>query len=506
MSNGGREWQVSPSTPHTIGATTAACVIIAAVVGSGIFSLTGQFGAQLQTPANVLAAWIFGGILALSGALCFAELGAMMPCSGGSVEFARRAFGPTVGYLVAMVTILAGYILSEALVALFLAGYVDDLFAIDLPDAGIAAASIVLVLLTQLFSVRAGFFANSSLTYVKIGFVLAFVVTGLLLPLESRIEAPLSTTIATTSAPGFFSPAVALATLSVSFAYLGWSNGADIAGEVRSPGRNVPIAIIGAMTLVFVLYIGMNLVYLRVMDPSAMVGENGGPMPAIGATTARHLFGDAVGSSMGAVIALLFFSTNVAGLIGGARILESMAHAGEIPPAVGHRTQSGVPRNALLVVTVGALLALLLGSLSQILDLLVILITVFCRDCVATNHARRAATLSRATLSDHATGLPRGCTLERRAQRASEWLGSDHRCRSDRCSAPRRAATSRAQVEACVIRFRHGFLAHVARWYGMVVVWRLRSRTASRAIALGCDDLQPTSHAAGSRAKRVQPD
>ena len=80
---------------------------------------------------------------------------------------------------------------------------------------------------------------------------------------------------------------------------------------------------------------------------------------------------------MGAVIALLFFSTNVAGLIGGARILESMAHAGEIPPAVGHRTQSGVPRNALLVVTVGALLALLLGSLSQILDLLVILITVF---------------------------------------------------------------------------------------------------------------------------------
>ena len=377
MSNGGREWQVSPSTPHTIGATTAACVIIAAVVGSGIFSLTGQFGAQLQTPANVLAAWIFGGILALSGALCFAELGAMMPCSGGSVEFARRAFGPTVGYLVAMVTILAGYILSEALVALFLAGYVDDLFAIDLPDAGIAAASIVLVLLTQLFSVRAGFFANSSLTYVKIGFVLAFVVTGLLLPLESRIEAPLSTTIATTSAPGFFSPAVALATLSVSFAYLGWSNGADIAGEVRSPGRNVPIAIIGAMTLVFVLYIGMNLVYLRVMDPSAMVGENGGPMPAIGATTARHLFGDAVGSSMGAVIALLFFSTNVAGMIGGARILESMAHAGEIPPAVGHRTQSGVPRNALLVVTVGALLALLLGSLSQILDLLVILITVF---------------------------------------------------------------------------------------------------------------------------------
>ena len=360
---------------RTIGAASAACVIIAAMVGSGIFSLTGQFGAGLQTPSNILTAWIFGGILALTGALCFAELGAMIPCSGGSVEFARRAFGPTVGYLVAMVTILAGYILSEALVALFLAGYVDDLFDANLPVASIAAASIVLVLLTQLISVRSGFFANSALAYIKIGFVLVFVIAGLLVPMESQIEVVASSV--TNAVPSFFSPPVALATLSVSFAYLGWSSGADIAGEVRNPGRNVPRAILLAMGLVFALYIGVNLVYLRAMDPLAMTDAAGGPMPAIGATTARHLFGATIGNGMGAVIALLFFSTNVAGLIAGARILESMANAREVPIALSARTDRGVPRNALLVVTAGALLSLLLGSLSEILDLLTVLIAVF---------------------------------------------------------------------------------------------------------------------------------
>ncbi len=359
---------------RTIGAPSAACVIIAAMVGSGIFSLTGQFGAKLQSPTNVLAAWVFGGVLALTGALCFAELGAMIPCSGGSVEFARRAFGATVGYLVAMVTILAGYILSAALVALFLAGYIDDLFAADLPDGTIAAVSIVLALLTQLLSVRSGFFANSALAYVKIGFVLLFVVAGLLVPMETRIE---SNAVNTAVTPSLFSPAVALATLSVSFAYLGWSTGADIAGELRDPGRTVPRAILLAMGLVFALYIGVNLVYLRVMDPSAMLDADGTPMQAIGATTARHLFGTAIGNGMGAVIALLFFSTNVAGLIAGARILESMAHAGEVPAALETRTARGVPRNALLVVTGGSLLSLGLGSLQELLDLLTVLIAVF---------------------------------------------------------------------------------------------------------------------------------
>jgi len=111
----------NPEHFRVVGPIGAIGIVVASMVGSGIFSLTGQFGAKVGSSQNILAAWIIGGILAICGGLSLAELGAMIPCSGGSVEFARRAFGRTTGYLVAMVTILSGYFLSIAVVGLLLA-------------------------------------------------------------------------------------------------------------------------------------------------------------------------------------------------------------------------------------------------------------------------------------------------------------------------------------------------------------------------------------------------
>ncbi len=357
---------------RVIGAVGATGMIVAAMVGSGIFSLTGQFGAKVGTPENLLAPWVIGGILALCGGLSLAELGAMIPCSGGSVEFARRAFGSTVGYLVAMVTILSGYFLSIAAVALLLAQYVDALLAPDLPDAAIAIVVVVVAYLSQLPGLRAGYAFNTALSVLKIGFVAAFVVAGLLVPVGERRSAPPPET-----SPGLLSPAVASATLTVSFAYLGWSTGADIAGDIRRPGRNVPLAIIAAILVVFALYIGVNLVYLRVIDPTAMVGADGGELPAIGSVAATLLFGPAIGTAMTAVIAALFFSTIVSGTITAARILESMAHAREIPAWTGVRRTDGVPARALLVTLVASLAPLAIGSLDDIFGLLTVLVNIF---------------------------------------------------------------------------------------------------------------------------------
>jgi APA family basic amino acid/polyamine antiporter len=142
---------------RVIGAVGATGMIVAAMIGSGIFALTGQFGASVGTTTNVLAPWVIGGVLALCGGLALAELGAMIPCSGGSVEFARRAFGSTVGYLVAMVTILSGYFLSIAAVALLFAQYVDELVPQDLSDHTIAVVTIVIAYLSQLPGLRAGY-------------------------------------------------------------------------------------------------------------------------------------------------------------------------------------------------------------------------------------------------------------------------------------------------------------------------------------------------------------
>ncbi len=350
-------------------------IIVSAMIGSGIFTLTGMFGAKVGTEENVIAAWAIGGVLALCGGLSLAELGAMIPCSGGSVEFARRAFGKTTGYLVAMVTILSGYFLSLAAVGLMLAEYVNKIAPEPLNLPLVAFAAIALAFLSQVVGLRAGYAFNTGLSILKVAFVAAFVGFGLLWPLEARIEP--TAAAAAVETPGLFSAAVAAATLTVSFAYLGWSTGADIAGDIRRPGRNVPVGIIGAIAIVFVLYIGVNLVYLRVIDPLAMTEPDGAEMQAIGAVTATQLLGATAGKVLAGVIALLFFATIVSGTITAARILESMAHAGEIHGWAGVRTAGGVPMRGLVVTLVASAACLLIGDLGRIFDLLTVLINVF---------------------------------------------------------------------------------------------------------------------------------
>lgn len=347
-------------------------MIVAAMVGSGIFALTGQFGASVGSPSGVLVPWIIGGVLALCGGLSLAELASMLPCSGGSIEGARRAYGPTVGYLVASVTILAGYLLSNAVIALFLAEYVDRLIPADAPDVLLAAGAILAALLSQLPGLRMGFAANTVLAVVKVGVIAAFVIGGLSVEVTDRLAA-----MAPEPAPSLVSPQVATAVLLVTFAYLGWSTGADIAGDLRDPGRTLPRAMIASILLVAALYLGVNAAYLRVIDPGAMVEADGSGMRAIGSVAAGLLFGATIGTAMTAAIALLLLSTVVSGIITGARILESMARAGEAPAWLGGRRHDGVPQRALLAVAGLSAAALAIGSLGELLDMLTVLVNVF---------------------------------------------------------------------------------------------------------------------------------
>ena len=365
VTQGAREHRVV----GTIGATG---MLVAAMVGSGIFALTGQFGASVGSPSGVLVPWVIGGVLALCGGLSLAELASMLPCSGGSIEGARRAYGPTVGYLVATVTILAGYLLSNAVIALFLAEYVDRLIPADAPDVLLAAGAILAALLSQLPGLRMGFAANTVLAVVKVGVIAAFVIGGLSVDVTDRLVA-----VATEPAPSLLSPQVATAVLLVSFAYLGWSTGADIAGDLRDPGRTLPRAMIASIVLVAALYLGVNAAYLRVIDPGAMVEADGAGMRAIGSVAAGLLFGATVGTAMTAAIALLLLSTVVSGIITGARILESMARAGEAPAWLGGRRHDGVPQRALLAVAGLSAAALAIGSIGELLDLLTVLVNVF---------------------------------------------------------------------------------------------------------------------------------
>jgi APA family basic amino acid/polyamine antiporter len=134
---------------------------------------------------------------------------------------------------------------------------------------------------------------------------------------------------------------------------------------------------IASIVVVAALYLGVNAVYLRVIDPAAMVEADGSGMRAIGSVAAGLLFGPTVGTAMTAAIALLLLSTVVSGVITGARILESMARSGEACAWLGVRRADGVPQRALVVVAGLSAAALAIGSLGELLDLLTVLVNVF---------------------------------------------------------------------------------------------------------------------------------
>jgi APA family basic amino acid/polyamine antiporter len=357
------------NSPRIFGLTSATALVVASMVGSGIFGITGLYAANVGTPANLLLPWLLGAILALCGALSLAELGAAIPCSGGTVAFVRRAFGDRLGYLTGMVTLLAGYIFSVTLVALFLAGFLEDFLPGEQDDRLLALVAIALACGVQLFGVRAGVRLNDLLAVAKVLLIGGLIAAGVL-AIPTAGETPPG------AYPSPLSGPVAQATLSVSFAYLGWSAVADVAGEVRSPGRTLPIAITLGVVSVAVLYLGLNLVYLRAAAPVEMV-RDGQPVKDIGAFAMTRLLGPKAGTAVAAIISVSIFSTLVAGTIAAARVLERLAADRDLPRWPARRDADGSPRRAVAVVAVGASLGLLIGPLGELLDLIGTLVTIF---------------------------------------------------------------------------------------------------------------------------------
>lgn len=357
------------NSPRILGLGSATAIVVASMVGSGIFGITGIYAAEVGTPVNLLLPWLIGAVLALCGALSIAELGAAIPCSGGSVAFVRRAYGAGAGYLAGLVTLLAGYVFSVTLVALFLAGFLDDFLPGEQDDRLLALAAIVVACAAQLVGTRAGVRLNDVFAVLKVLLIGGLIAAGVM-AVPTAGETPPG------NYPSPFSAPVAQATLAVAFAYLGWSAIADVAGEVRSPGRTLPIAITAGVVAVAVLYLGVNLVYLRAAAPVEMV-RDGGPVQDIGAFAMTRLLGPKAGTAVAAVLSVSIFSTLVAGMIAAARVVERLATDRDLPAWPARRDPDGTPRRAIAVVGLGACLGLLIGPLGDLLNLIGTLVTVF---------------------------------------------------------------------------------------------------------------------------------
>ena len=390
---------------RVISGTSAMGICIASMIGAGIFTVTGTIGFELVTVSNLMIGWIIGGLVALCGGLAVAELAAMRPRASAQYEVVHEALGPSLGFLKGMITLLIGYVSSLAAVAMVAGEYVENVF----PSVEPRLLATVLLLglgLVHATTVIGGQRFNDLLVAFKVALIAAFIVFGFLLMGDPLVPSPEVLELARNlepdsalgtvpplandteivahlrgaSGPSPFSAPIGLAVVSISFAYLGWATAAEVAGEIRRPGRNLPLAILGSVLLVGGLYLLVNLVYVGVVPPAAMVevGDDGTlkPMADIGAVVATHLLGERGGMLVTLAIVFLFISTLSVGIMTGGRVVAAMSWRRELPEAAGALNRRGAPSVAIALILVGTLPIIWVSGLAALFEYVGLLTTI----------------------------------------------------------------------------------------------------------------------------------
>jgi APA family basic amino acid/polyamine antiporter len=321
-----------------LGYPTATAIVIASMIGTGVFSTLGLQAEALHTAFALLLLWALGGMIALAGALSYAELAAAMPRSGGEYHFLGRIYHPALGAVAGWVSVTIGFAAPSALAAMALGRYAGPFTGVE--PMYTAVATIVAVAAFHGFSVRLGQSFQIASTALKVGIVVLFCLAGL------RVE-PLAADALTHTANAWheiLSPAFAFSLIYVSYAYSGWNAATYLAGEIREPQRVIPRALLHGTLVVTIAYVMLNLVFLRTIAPSRLPGTI-----EVGALSAAYIFGEGGGRLVSSMICLLLISTISAMVMAGPRVLQV---AGEDLPGLrplAALTRGGAPLRAVVV-------------------------------------------------------------------------------------------------------------------------------------------------------------
>ena len=348
-------------------AIDGASLVVASVVGAGIFTVPAYVASTAGSPAIVLALWVAGGLLALAGALCYAELATRFQRGGAEYVYLREAFGETAGFLSGWTSFIAGFSGAIAAAAVAFAAHMISVIPglENLPAwTGTAGPVTLTISPTTLIAVATivGF------TIVSIAGIGASRLTANALALLIVVGLALlafggSFTGKSAAAPAASGGISALSALvPIFFTYSGWNAAAYVAGEFRDPRRNIPRALVGGTLIVTLLYVGVNAAMLRTLSPAGLAASE---TPV--ANAAGIVFGVA-GGVLTTVLVLAALASSVCALvITGPRIYREMARDGALPSAFAASSDRDVaPTVAAIAQSAWSVLLVLTGTFAQI--------------------------------------------------------------------------------------------------------------------------------------------
>lgn len=309
--------------PRQIGLGTATSVVVANMIGTGIFTTTGFLLPHVEAGWMVLLAWVLGGLIALAGALCYAELATLMPRAGGEYVYLREIYSPLAGFLTGWTSFFVGFSAPIAATGVAIAFY---LAAAGVLPQGWLAQKVVAVAIVVVFTVihylglRLGARVQNALTLLKLLLLAGLVVTGFA---SGRGNWEHFAAGSSFWAEGNWS-GFGVTMLLVMFSYSGWNAAAYIAEEVREPARTLPRSLALGTLVVMAIYLLVNLLFFYAAPGTSFAG-----VEAVGEVAVRHLFGAQAGRGFALLVALALLSSLSAYTLIGPRVYFAMARDGQ---------------------------------------------------------------------------------------------------------------------------------------------------------------------------------
>ena len=343
------------TAPRSVGLATCAALVVANMVGTGIFTSLGFQVGEIPSRPAIMALWTLGGVLALCGALCYAELSAALPRSGGEYHFLGQIYHPSLGFMAGVVSLVVGFAAPVALSAMAFGSYLQGVFPGVSPLA-VSMAVVMIVTLFHLRDLRLSSIFQILFTILKIGLVLFLIAALFAAP--GTVPAP-----AEPWSSYLLTAPFAVSLMFTLYAYSGWNAATYILGEVRTPARIIPAALTAGTLLVMALYLGLNAAFLHVAPTALLAGQLN-----VAQVAAESVFGANGGRMVAAVIALGLVSAISAMIWAGPRV--AMVIGEDYPRAFGWfqvRTASGIPAAAVLTQSALTLVLLFTSTFEQVL-------------------------------------------------------------------------------------------------------------------------------------------
>ena len=368
----------SPKLDRQLGLFDSTMMVIGIVIGSGIFMTTGLMADALPSASLILIVWLLGGLQMLAGALTYAELGAAMPKAGGQYVYLREAYGSLPAFLFGWVAFIAYLTGTNAAIAVAVAEHLGSFYPsisthnivigfdyFSISGGQIFAISLILILsFINYLGILFGKWIQNVFTILKIGSILFFALAGLFISTGNHIDFSINPT---SMSIGSILTGMGIALVAVTWTVGGWEYVTFAAGEIKNPKKNLPLALIIGTVVIFVLYIIINIAYLKVLPMDSLIGEI-----KVGEATAKSLYGPGIAGAFVVVVIISMFGSLNGNILVGPRISYAMAKdklffskAADVHP------KFHTPGNAIMIQGVWASVLALSGTFEEIITLVV---------------------------------------------------------------------------------------------------------------------------------------